>query len=74
MIQISKPTEMPPETIHRPLRHYGTKWCRLSCGNIQSLLAFAALNGVAMKFFCEGSYLVPADMRDALIKAGAEPY
>jgi hypothetical protein len=74
MITISKPVELPPEAIHKAIRHHGTKWCRLSCANPQSLLAFAALNGVAMKFFASGGYyLVPADMRDVLLKAGAEP-
>ena len=73
MIRISKPTTEAIESIHKPLRHYGAKWCRLTGSDATALFAFATLTGIPAKFFKDGSFLVPADMRAALIKAGAEP-
>jgi hypothetical protein len=74
VIKISSVLKLPAESVPRDLRRFGTRWCRLECGNIESLLAFAALHGVPAKFFRSGGFIVPADMRERLIEAGAEPH
>lgn len=74
MVTIGQAMRLPPAAVSKELRHYGAEWCRLECKNHGTLLAFAALSAVPMKFYRPGQgYLVPASMREELIKAGAEP-
>ena len=73
MIYISGKLKLPPERVPSDLRRYGEWWCRVWPGERTGLFTFAAATGIPAKFCRGGEFLVPADMRERLVQAGAEP-